>query len=121
MYSKAPILSALFVCALLPCCHTSVSLSTDGALTEHAVIIIAPSGNQAEGAAPAQAYYAREGSKGSLSFNVPASLAQSTFAATLVPDYRQTGNEIRRTFVPAQTSSLLFTPAGITAQPRKRK
>ena len=118
MFCKAPILPVLFLCAILSSCRTVVKFSTDGSLTEHAVIVITPK-DPAPGEDTRQAFAARQACKGAVNFTVPRSRARSTFVASLVPDYRQEGNDIRRFFVPAETKALIFSQEGITARPRK--
>lgn len=121
MYSKTSLICA--VCALgtlMTACQQAVSLSTDGSLTQYAVIMLAPAENKPQHDLHAQAYYAREGCKGKVSFQVPRAQAREAYIATLVPDYRREGNEMRRRFVPRETKSILFSQEGITLTPHRR-
>lgn len=116
MYRYSVIICSVWA-ALFSSCRSVVTLSSDGSLTERAVITIAPE-SQPTGS---QAFAAQEGQKGAVRFSVPRSMARQPYTATLVPDYTRTGNEITRRFVPGETKSLLFTPEGITITPRRRK
>lgn len=122
MYSKSYIFCALgAVCALTAACRPVVKLSTDGSLTEYAVITISPAKAQPLRLSSSRAFAAREGCKGEVSFRVPRDQARAPFIATLVPDYHREGNEISRRFVPAETKSILFSQEGITLTPKRGK
>lgn len=132
MYTKAELMmnansmiSALALCLAVTSCRTAVSLSTDGSLTDHSIVLIsaAPGGMKGSRHAPVQsrAYYGREGCKGKVSFKVARSQAHDVCIATLVPDFRVEGIEYTQRFIPAQTKQLIFSSQGISALARAKK
>lgn len=115
---------ALPACAALACCRTVTKLHTDGALTEHSIVVISPDTTRLKGKAhrpaPMHMYQGRKGYTGSVNFTVRRAQADDVYIAILQPDARLGEGEMRREFTPSQTRSLTFSPMGISTKPRSK-